>query len=202
MRIAAAELRPLSRTGVAAILLFLAAARPAVGQETPLVAGDARAFVTAEIATTRLAGEWTPQAGGRLELHLSSRILVGGAARIGLTSPTFERVGSSVRLHFGYAGVAIGVLPEPVRWPGLRLGALLGGGNADAMDPALGTLLDSDNGIVVEPSAAYALRLHGRASMAASAAWRYAAGFSLLGGVRSRDLRGFSAAFGITLGPF
>jgi hypothetical protein len=75
-------------------------------------------------------------------------------ARIGLGEPTVARGGSSVRLHFGYAGARVTVQPAPDRQPGARLGLLLGVGNADVTDPDTGDLLDSDNGAVSSPSRA------------------------------------------------
>jgi hypothetical protein len=174
---------------------------PARAQEST-TDSPARAFLTAEVGTTRLVDRWVPLAGGQLLLRFASRFEVGGGGRIGLTRPIVAGVAPRVRLRFGYAGVTLGVLPAPARWPELRLDALIGSGNASATDPAVDQLYDSDNGLVIEPSASYGLRLADRVHAQGSASWRYARGFQVLGGIRSRDLRGLAATLGVTIGPF
>jgi hypothetical protein len=158
--------------------------------------------VTAEVGTTRLVNRWVPIAGGQLLLRFASRLEIGAAARVGLTRPIVAGVEPRVRMRFGYAGLAVAVLPDPSRRPELRLGALVGGGNASATDPTVDQLYDSDNGLVVEPSASYGLRLAERVRAHGSASWRYTRGFQVLGGIRSRDLRGPAATLAVTIGPF
>jgi hypothetical protein len=178
-----------------------AGAGPAAAQTEEAVV-DRRALASAEIAATRLAGAWVSQAGGALSFRLGRRFEIGGAARVGLTTPTVLRGGSTARLHFGYAGARVTLLPAPERWSGLRVGVLLGGGNADVSDPGIGALVDSDNGAVIEPSTSYSRALTAKVAATAALSWRYAAGFRLIGGLRSRDLRGPSAGIAITVGPF
>lgn len=143
-----------------------------------------------------------PQGGAVLALAVTPRLQLGGGARFDLTAPTIVHGGSRVLLQFGYAGLTVGVVPAPRRWPGLRVRALLGAGNASSKDPAIGTVLDSDNGVVVEPSVDYGIPLGARVRAAGSVSWRYADGFSVLGGVRSRDLRGGSVGLALSVGPF
>lgn len=200
MRRPAPELPPL-RAGVAAAALLALVAPAARAQETEPFPADPLAFASAGIGTTHVAGGWMPTAEGTLWLRVATRYELGGAGRVGLGSRGVNRGGSRVRLHFGYAGLLLGVAPAPARWPGLRVTTLLGAGNASTTDPA-GTLLDSDIGVVVEPAARYALHLARRVDFVASASWRYARGFRVLGGVRSRDLRGPAAGASISVGPF
>jgi hypothetical protein len=97
----------------------------------------------------------------------------------------------------------VSFLPAPARFPGSRIAVLLGGGNADAEDVAVGGLLDSDNGVVVEPALSYRHPLRPEVAVTAALAWRHATGFTLLGGsIRSRDLRGPSLGVGVAIGPF
>ncbi|MSR35222.1 MAG: hypothetical protein EXR95_01085 [Gemmatimonadetes bacterium] len=164
--------------------------------------GTARAVAAAEVATTRLGGSWIPMAGGSLSFGLTPRIEIGGAARVGLSDATVVRAGSVVRLHFGYAGVRLSVLPAPARWPALRLGLLVGEGNADVKEPALGTLIDSDNGLVIEPSANWRRALLPRVVASADLSWRFASRFALTSAVRSRDVRGPALGLSLSIGPF
>jgi hypothetical protein len=141
-------------------------------------------------------------AGGSLSFQLTRRIQVGGEARIALADATVERTGSVVRLHFGYAGARVSVLPAPARWPALWLGLLVGEGNADVKERALGTLVDSDNGLVIEPSASWRRTLLPRLVASADLSWRFASRFALTGAVRSRDLSGPALGLTLSVGPF
>lgn len=143
-----------------------------------------------------------PQGGAVLALAVSTRVQIGAGARFDLTAPTVAHDGSRVLLQFGYAGLTVGLVPSPRRWPGLRVRTLVGAGNASSKDPAIGTVLDSDNGVVVEPSIDYGVPLGSRVRAAGIVSWRYADGFSVLGGIRSRDLRGGSAGLTLSIGPF
>jgi hypothetical protein len=202
VRHAPAESRPLIRSGVLALFLLLAVTRAADAQSaTP--PDEHRAQAAAELAVTRLAGAWVPLASGSLSFRLTRRIEVEALARVALSKPTVAEGGSTVRLHFGYAGARVTFLPAPQRFSGVRLGLLLAGGNADAEDEAVGGLLDSDNGAVLEPALIYSRTLLPEVAAAGTLAWRYARGFSLLGGdLRSRDLRGPSLGVGFAIGPF
>lgn len=202
---AATELAPLIRAAAVFLALLLGGALPVRAQsaDPPDTSSAAkRAAAAAEIATTRLAGQWIPQGGGSITFRLSERFEVGGSARVALATPSVERGGSALRLHFGYAGLSVRARPAPIRWPGFRLGLLMGGGNADVTDAAMGSLLDSDNGFVVEPSASYTRALGSSVATTAAAAWRVPTRFALIGPVRSRDLRGPSLAIGLSIGPF
>ena len=195
-----AERPPLTRPAALALLVvFAGAGRAAAQADAPL---DQRAVVDAEIVATRLAGSWVPQGGGSLSFRLGRRFEVGGTARVGLSAPTVTRGGPTVRLDFGYAGARVTVQPAPDEHPGFRLGLMTGVGNADVTDPSTGGLLDSDNGAVVEPSASYGRPLVRKVGAGAFVSWRYATRFRLIGGVRSRDLRGPSAGIAISVGPF
>jgi hypothetical protein len=202
VRSAAAELRPLTRPAALTFLFLLLGGACDVAAQNAADLGaspDQRAHAAAEIAATRLFGEWVPLAGGSLTFRLGRRFEIGGATRFGLSSATLA--GGS-RLHFGYAGARFTILPAPSRWSGARVGLLLAGGNADVRDPAVGAVVDSDNGAVLEPSASYSRTLAPRVAATAALSWRYATGFRLIGDVLSRDLRGPAAAFAIAVGPF
>jgi len=132
------------------------AARPA-GTQAPVADPATRATATVNAGVSRLGGEWVTQAGGSLSFRISSFIEIGGGGRIDLSHPALTGLGSPSRLHFGYAGLQVTLRPAPRGLPGLRLGALLGAGNLDVKDPAVGAVLDSDNGAVLEPSLSWSL---------------------------------------------
>jgi hypothetical protein len=142
-------------------------------------------------------------AGAALSLRLTRRFEVEALVRAALSEPTVAPGSATARLHFGYAGARVTFVPAPTRYPGARFGLLFGGGNADVEDLALGGPLDSDNGAVLEPTVSYSRPLIPKIAASGTLAWRYARGFSLLGGgVRSRDLRGPSLGVGLAIGPF
>lgn len=190
------ELRPLIRVALAAaVLVTLAHARPVAAQSDPL------AVAAAEIGVTRLAGQWVPAAGGALSVRLAPWIDVGGAARVALADPSVTRDGSRVRIHFGYAGLRVSTRPAPERARGVRLDLLVAAGNVDLEDAGAGTAIDSDNGALLEPSLSVTRAVAGPLSMSAAAAWRFVAGFDLLGDVDTRDLRGPTFSVGLAIGP-
>ena len=160
------------------------------------------ALIGAEVGVTRLAGHWVPGAGEAISLRVSPALELAGAARIALTHATVRRARSTVWLRFGYGGLRVVFRPAPQNGPDLRIGLLLGVGNADVHDPAVGTLLDSDNGLVLEPSVALQRTLGSRVATSAAFSWRVAAGFAALGGVHSRDVRGPTVALGLVVGLF
>ena len=140
--------------------------------------------------------------GGSLTFRISSLVEIGGGGRIDLSHPTLTGLGSPSRLHFGYAGLQVTLRPAPRVWPGLRLGALLGAGNLDVRDPAVGAVLDSDNGAVVEPSLSWSLPFLPGMAGGGSLSWRFAYGFKALGGLQSQDLNGPAFLVRLVLGPF
>ena len=177
------------------------AARP-VGAQAPAANLANRATATVDGGISRVAGEWVTQAGGSLSFRISSFIELGGGGRIDLSHHTPTGPGSPSRLHFGYAGLQVTLLPAPRGLPGLRLGALLGAGNLDVRDPSVRVVLDSDNGAVLEPSAAWSLPLLPAVVVGGSLSWRFAYGFKALGGIESRDLSGPAFRLHLLLGPF
>jgi hypothetical protein len=84
----------------------------------------------------------------------------------------------------------------------VRVGLLLAGANADLRDPAVGTLVDSENGAVVEPSASYSRAVLPGVTATGAVSWRFATRFGRIGDLRSRDLRGPGAGFALAIGPF
>ena len=145
------ELRPL-RTALAAALLTLLVAAQHAGAQAPASAPATRVTASVDAGVSRVAGEWVPQVGGALTFRLSRFIAVGGAGRVDVTHPELAGQGSTLRMRFGYGGLQVVLHPAPEGWPGLRLGALLAAGNVDVQDRAVGAVLDSDNGAVLEPS--------------------------------------------------
>ena len=182
-------------------MLLLAAARPASAQGPPSDSAD-RALAAVELGATRLAGAWIPQAGGTLAIRLSTGLELGGSGRIGLRHATLADGGSELRLQFGYGGLKVMVRPIPAVAPGLRLGMLVGAGNADLEDPTAGTVIDSDNGGVLEPMLSLSTTFLPRLTGALSFSWRLAFAFEALGGLESRKLRGPSLNVALVLGPF
>ena len=195
------ELRPL-RTALAAALLTLLVAAQHAGAQAPASAPATRVTASVDAGVSRVAGEWVPQVGGALTFRLSRFIAVGGAGRVDVTHPELAGQGSTLRMRFGYGGLQVVLHPAPEGWPGLRLGALLAAGNVDVQDRAVGAVLDSDNGAVLEPSMSLSLPLISRVAGSASLSWRLAYGFATLGGLASRDLRGPAFLLGLMLGPF
>ena len=195
------ELRPL-RTAFAAPLLTLWVAGGHASAQAPGADPATRAIATADAGFSRVAGEWVPQAGGTLSFRISPFLEVGGGARIDLSHPTFTSQGSTSRLRFGYGGLQVALRPAPQGWPDLRLGALIGAGNLDVQDPAVGTVLDSDNGAVLEPYASWSLPLTSKVAGGASFSWRFAYGFTARGGIASGDLSGPALLLRLVLGPF
>ena len=177
------------------------AARPA-GAQAPVADPATRATATVNAGVSRLGGEWVTQAGGSLSFRISSFIEIGGGGRIDLSHPALTGLGSPSRLHFGYAGLQVTLRPAPRGLPGLRLGALLGAGNLDVKDPAVGAVLDSDNGAVLEPSLSWSLPLFYGLGGGGSISWRFAYGFKALGGLASQDLSGPAFLVRLLLGPF
>ena len=94
------------------------------------------------------------------------------------------------------------VRPIPSVAPGLRLGMLVGAGNADLEDPTAGTVIDADNGGVLEPMLSLSTTFLPRLTGALSFSWRLTFAFEALGGLESRKLRGPSLDVALVLGPF
>ena len=76
-----------------------------------------RISAAAELALTRLSGEWVSQTGAAMMLHLGTRLQVGGVGRIGLEHPALPAHGD-VRVRFG-PGQLNDVEPGPGRVFGL-----------------------------------------------------------------------------------
>ena len=202
MRGARSELPPLRPDLAAALLAALVAAAPAAQARAQSNDGDARAATGAWLGTSRIAGSWVGQAEASFSIRVLPWLEVGGAGRIDLHHPTIENQGSSLRVRFGYGGLELDAHPRPMGRDMLRVGVLLGAGNLDVQDPAVGTVLDSDNGAVIEPSVSLNVPLVGKLAARAAGSWRVAVGFEALGGLGSRNLSGPALLLGLAVGPF
>jgi hypothetical protein len=171
----------------------------ATGQAPEATAG--RLSAATDLGVTRLSGEWIPQTGVALVLHVSPSIQLAGVARVGLDHPTVREQGD-VQVRFGYGGVRVAVRLAPERSPGLVLSLLGGAGNVDVQEPTIGAVVDSENGGVVEPGVSFTHPLRGRFGMIASASWRFAFEFDAVVGVDSAELGGPSLGIGLSFGPF
>jgi hypothetical protein len=194
-----AELGPLKRGVPFALLLWVLLAARAAGQAPGPPRG--RLSAAADLSVTRLSGEWIRQTGAALVLHVSPRIQVAGVARVGLDHPTVREQGD-VQVRFGYGGVRIAVQPAPERAPGFVLSFLGGAGNVDVREPTIGSIVDSENGGVVEPGVSFTHPIARRLGVLASASWRFAFEFDAVVGVDSAELGGPAIGIGLSFGPF
>lgn len=192
------ELRPLKRGILFSLLTWLLLAGRATCQAPGAPPG--RIVVGTDLSITRLAGAWVPQAGAAISLRLTPRILVGGVGRVDLEHLTIASQGD-VRVRFGYGGVRVEVQPW-TRWPGLGFSLLAGAGNVDALEPNTGSVVDSENGAIIEPGISFTRALVGRVGLFATASWRHAFEFEDVVSLDSRDLSGPRLGIGLTLGPF
>ena len=191
------ELHPLKSGPLLTLLTCLLVARPATGQ-TPRDSESAggRISLIPELAITRLAGEWVPAAGATVSLRLASWIALGAGARVGLDHPTVVDAGSIVRLRFGYGGLRVALRPVSSGPTKVVLSLLAGAGNVDVQERSVGAVIDSDNGVVLEPAVTVARVVGSHVVATASLSWRITSGFEGVGGIDSSTLRGPGLALG------
>ncbi len=156
-------------------------------------------MVSGGVRATSLANHTVFLPGGGLRLRLSPRVEVGGVAWALPSNLHLPEAG--VDLGFGYGGFLVRVQPVRER-PALGVTLLVGALNAVVHDAVVGTEIDADNALVVEPDVAMAWRLAGRVRVQASAGWRLAWGVNALPGVAPSELRGWTLGLSLHLGPF
>lgn len=194
-----AELGPLRRAALLAILAGLSVASPAASQVAGPIEG--RVSINLQLSMADLADQWVPQASGALLFDAAPWIQVGGVGSVGLDHPEV-RGASELRVRFGYGGVRVAVRPAAERLPGLSLTMIAAAGNVDVQEPTIGSTLDSENGGVVEPGVTWVRPLGAHLGLLASASWRFAFEFENLVGVSSSELGGPALGVGLVLGPF
>jgi len=182
------------------LLTSLTLAGPAVAQISPV--RTERASADVEFTLTQLTGAWVPQAGAAVALRLAPWVEVAGAGRIGLDHSVVEDQGSQLSVRFGYGGVRVIVEPLPLRARGLALHVLVGAGNVDIRGPNVDGVVDSENGVVLEPGVRFTSAALGALELGASLAWRSAFGFDVVGGIDDGMLTGPALTLGATLLTF
>lgn len=184
--------------GALAAVVLLAA--PTAAQEEPSTPRQIRAFLDAGTGVTRLHGDGTALVGGAAGLRVGDSWAFGGA---GYVLPSAVALGEidlqEVEMLLGYAGIlAEWRSGAPASW---FVRGLVGAGNVDIRDAATGTQLDSDNVLVLAPSAGFVFGLGGRWSAMPMAGYRFVTGAQDLRGVEGADLRGFTLGVTLRLSP-
>jgi hypothetical protein len=148
---------------------------------------------------TRLADRWSGTATGTVLVRIHRGVRLGGSASVLLrnVSGGILPTGEAGRLEMAYGGVRTEVdLPLA----GVSIDLLLGGGHATLTDPVVGTRVDADSFVVVEPGATLALPAAGPLLVEARGGYRWVDGTGGLPGVPATLFRGPVLAIGLELG--
>lgn len=154
------------------------------------------------VKVSSVDGEARAFFGGWAGLSIGDRVYLGGGG-YAMSTPVDvagSGPGTTFELGLGYGGVVVGYqlpLGEGPWWIGAN--ALLGAGNAEVLDPIVGTEIGSDNFFVGEPEVSLGLQLSSHLNASLGAGYRLVAGVGDLAGLRARELRAFTGTLALHL---